>query len=42
MPPAFAVILVEFNPTGTLVLSQVVLSFRIPFALVPLLVFTAC
>jgi manganese transport protein len=41
MVPAFAVILVGFDPTQTLVLSQVVLSFGIPFALVPLLRFTA-
>ena len=41
MAPAFAVILAGLNPTNTLVLSQVVLSFGIPFALVPLLMFTA-
>jgi manganese transport protein len=41
MLPAFAVILLGFNPTETLILSQVVLSFGIPFALVPLLIFTA-
>lgn len=41
MLPAFAVILAGLNPTDTLVLSQVVLSFGIPFALVPLLMFTA-
>lgn len=41
MLPAFAVILAGLNPTDTLVLSQVVLSFGIPFALVPLLIFTA-
>jgi manganese transport protein len=29
------------DPTRTLVLSQVVLSFGIPFALIPLVVFTA-
>jgi len=41
MIPAFAVILAGLNPTSTLILSQVVLSFGIPFALVPLLLFTA-
>jgi manganese transport protein len=41
MLPAFAVILAGLNPTNTLVLSQVVLSFGIPFALIPLLMFTA-
>ncbi len=29
------------NPTRTLVLSQVILSFGIPFALIPLVVFTS-
>jgi manganese transport protein len=41
MLPAFAVILLGLNPTNVLVLSQVVLSFGIPFALIPLLLFTA-
>lgn len=41
MLPAFGVIWLGLDPTSTLVLSQVVLSFGIPFALVPLLVFTA-
>ena len=36
MMPAFVVIALGLNPTRTLVLSQVVLSFGIPFALVPL------
>lgn len=40
MIPAFVVILLGLNPTSTLILSQVILSFGIPFALVPLLVFT--
>jgi manganese transport protein len=36
------VILAQFNdPTRALVLSQVVLSFGLPFALVPLIAFTA-
>ncbi|GIW35168.1 Nramp family divalent metal transporter [Meiothermus sp.] len=37
--PSFAVILLGFDPTRVLVISQVVLSFAIPFALVPLLIF---
>lgn len=41
MLPAFIVILLGLDPTATLVLSQVVLSFGVPFALVPLLLFTA-
>ena len=41
MIPAFIVVLVGINPTETLVISQVVLSFGIPFALVPLVWFTA-
>ena len=41
MVPAFVVIAIGVNPSRTLVLSQVVLSFGIPFALVPLVVFTA-
>jgi manganese transport protein len=41
MLPAFVVILLGLNPTNVLVLSQVVLSFGIPFALLPLLLFTA-
>ncbi len=38
--PSMAVILIGLDPTRTLVLSQVVLSFGLPFALVPLIVFT--
>jgi manganese transport protein len=41
MIPALIVIGVGFNPTRALVLSQVFLSFGIPFALVPLFVFTS-
>lgn len=41
MFPAFVIILMGFDPTAVLVLSQVILSFGIPFALVPLLLFTA-
>jgi manganese transport protein len=40
MLPALIVIMLGLDPTRTLVLSQVVLSFGIPFALVPLIVFT--
>lgn len=41
MIPALAVLASGFDPTLALVLSQVVLSFGIPFALVPLVVLTA-
>ena len=41
MLPAFIVIAIGLDPSRTLVLSQVVLSFGIPFALVPLVLFTA-
>ena len=41
MVPAFVVIAIGIDPTRTLVISQVVLSFGIPFALVPLVYFTA-
>ena len=40
MLPALVVILLEFDPTRSLVISQVVLSFGIPFALVPLIMLT--
>ena len=41
MAPAIAIILMELPEQQVLVASQVVLSFGIPFALVPLLIFTA-
>ncbi len=41
MAPAFIAIGVGVNPSRTLVISQVVLSFGIPFALVPLVMFTS-
>jgi len=41
MLPALIVIGIGLEPTRTLVLSQVVLSFGLPFALVPLALFTA-
>jgi len=40
MVPALLVIGLGFDPTRTLVISQVVLSFGIPFALIPLVMFT--
>ena len=40
MAPAIAVIAAGLDPTRTLVISQVVLSFGLPFALVPLALFT--
>jgi manganese transport protein len=40
MVPAFVVIAIGIDPSRTLVISQVVLSFGIPFALVPLVYFT--
>ena len=41
MAPAFIVVAIGVDPSRTLVLSQVVLSFGIPFALVPLIMFTS-
>ncbi|MEA2476869.1 MAG: manganese transport protein [Actinomycetota bacterium] len=41
MAPALVIIAIGLDPTRTLVLSQVVLSFGIPFALIPLVAFTA-
>lgn len=40
MLPALVVISINLDPTRTLVISQVVLSFGIPFALIPLVLFT--
>lgn len=40
MAPALFVIVAGYDPTMTLVLSQVVLSFGLPFAIVPLVMFT--
>jgi manganese transport protein len=39
MAPALIVLAIGVNPTDALILSQVVLSFGIPFALIPLLAF---
>jgi manganese transport protein len=41
MTPALIVLAIGLNPTDSLVLSQVVLSFGIPFALVPLVLITS-
>jgi len=41
MIPALIVLAVGMNPTDALVLSQVILSFGIPFALIPLVVLTS-
>jgi manganese transport protein len=41
MVPAFVVVAIGVDPSRTLVISQVVLSFGIPFALVPLIRFTS-
>ena len=41
MAPAFIVVAIGVDPSRTLVISQVVLSFGIPFALVPLVMFTS-
>ncbi len=41
MAPALLVIWLGFDPTRTLVVSQVVLSFALPFAIVPLVAFSS-
>ncbi len=41
MLPSMIVILIGLDPTRTLVISQVVLSFGLPFAVIPLVIFTA-
>ena len=41
MTPAIAILAAGMNPTNVLVLSQVVLSFGIPFALIPLVMLTS-
>jgi len=40
MIPSLLVIAIGFNPTRTLVISQVILSFGLPFAVIPLIMFT--
>jgi manganese transport protein len=39
MAPALVILGIGLNPSRSLIISQVVLSFGIPFALVPLLIF---
>jgi manganese transport protein len=41
MLPSLAVIMIGLDPTNTLVISQVVLSFGLPFAIIPLVHFTS-
>jgi manganese transport protein len=41
MAPALVVLAIGLEPTKTLVVSQVVLSFGIPFALVPMILLTS-
>lgn len=41
MIPSLVVIAIGLDPTRTLVISQVVLSFGLPFAIIPLVIFTA-
>lgn len=41
MLPSLIVIGLAFDPTATLVMSQVVLSFGLPFAIIPLVLFTS-
>ena len=41
MLPSLVVLYAGFDPTRTLVISQVVLSFGLPFAVIPLVLFTA-
>jgi manganese transport protein len=41
MVPSLIVIMIGFDPTRVLIISQVVLSFGLPFAVIPLIMFTA-
>ncbi|HSB66180.1 MAG TPA: divalent metal cation transporter, partial [Anaerolineales bacterium] len=41
MIPSLIVIAIGLDPTRTLVISQVVLSFGLPFAIIPLVLFTS-
>jgi manganese transport protein len=41
MAPSLTVIFIGLDPTRTLVISQVVLSFGLPFAIIPLVLFTS-
>ncbi len=38
--PSLVIVMLNFEPTGVLVASQVALSFELPFVLIPLLLFT--
>lgn len=38
--PSLVVIFIGLDPTRTLVISQVILSFGLPFAIIPLIMFT--
>jgi manganese transport protein len=40
MAPAIILIAIGLDPTRSIVISQVILSFGIPFALIPLVMFT--
>jgi len=40
MAPSLIVLSIGLDPTRTLVISQVVLSFGLPFAIIPLILFT--
>jgi manganese transport protein len=40
MAPALIVIMIGLNPTQTLIISQVFLSFGLPMAIIPLVLFT--
>jgi len=41
MVPSLIVIMIGFDPTRVLIISQVVLSFALPFAVIPLIMFTS-
>jgi manganese transport protein len=41
MVPSLLVIFIGFDSTRTLVISQVLLSFGLPFAIIPLVIFTS-
>ena len=41
MLPSLIVISIGLDPTNTLVISQVILSFGLPFAIIPLVMFTS-
>ena len=41
MIPAIIIILIGYNPMKALIMSQVVLSFTLPFAIIPLVILTS-